>query len=62
MNKLYITDKKTIARNITEVQAALLMMNGIDYEKNEDGTLVFSVNYNDGYLFDVRGMIRRVLA
>lgn len=62
MNKLYITDEKTVARNITEVQAAILMMHGIDYEKTSDGVLVFSVSYNDGYLFDIRGMIRRVLA
>ncbi len=62
MNKLYITDKKTVSHNITDVQTAILMMHGIDYEKTSDGVLVFSVNYNDGYLFNIRGMIRRILA
>lgn len=61
MNKLYITDKKTVKHNITDIQSALLMMYGIDYIKR-DGILEFSVNYNDGYLFDIKATIKRILA
>ena len=61
MNTLYITDKKTVKRNITEVQVALLMMHGIDYTK-KDGILSFYVDYNDGWLFDIKSTIKRILA
>lgn len=60
MNKLYITDVKTVKRNITEVQALALMMHGIDYIK-KDGITEFYVNYNDGYLFDIKSVIKRIL-
>lgn len=61
MNTLLITDNKTIKRNITEVQTVILLMHGIDYIKEGD-KLVFSVDYNDGWLFDIKAMIKRVLA
>ena len=61
MNTLLITDNKTVKRNITEVQSAILLMHGIDYTKDGD-KLIFSIDYNDGYLFDIKAMIKRVLA
>lgn len=61
MHKLYIKDKKTVARNISDVQSVLLMMYGIEYTREGDA-LTFYVDYNDGYLFDVKSTIKRVLA
>ena len=61
MNTLLITDNKTVKRNVTDVQAALLMMYGIDYTKDGD-KLVFTVDYSDGYLFDIKATVKRILS
>ena len=61
MDYILITDKKTSKRLLTPVQTAVLIMHGIDYTEN-NGVMVFTVDYNDGYLYDIKDYINRVLA
>lgn len=62
MIKLVITDydNSITNYNIDSVVACKLMMQGIDYIE-EDGVTTFTVDFNEGCLFNIEGYLSRVL-
>ena len=62
MIKLNVTDYdySVTKYNIDNVVACKLMMQGIDYTE-EDGITTFSVDFNDGWIFNIEKYLTSVL-
>ena len=62
MVKLVVTnyDNSIINYNIDCVVACQLMMQGIDYTE-KDGVTTFTVDFNEGWLYNIEGYLLKVL-